>query len=160
MEHPLIRRRCLHDDLRDLSNLWEGVFHHLHSAFSWTRSVAKELHFNVLEAVLPLAIAGLDVLYDGLVEVPDQLPREAPHVVKHLETQEVSYFAFVHGKLQLQDVEVAQHEQIQGQAVVLHRHAVQAREELLRGAEGFLPVEPVGDTECSPNIASTLQWAS
>ena len=146
MEHPLIRRGCLHDDFRDLSNLWEAVFHHLNCAFRLTHSVTEELHFNVLEAVLPLAVPGLDVLYDGLVEVPDQLPGKAPHVVEHLKTQQVPHFAFVHRQLQLQDVKVAQHKQIQGQVVVLHRHAAQTRQELLRGVEGLLPVEPVDNT--------------
>lgn len=147
MVHPLIRCGCLHKDFRDPSNLWEAVFHHFHSAFRLTHSVSKELYFNVLEAVLPLAVPGLNVLYDCLMEVPDQLPGKAPHVVEHLETQQVPHFAFVHRQLQLQDVKVAQHEEVQGQVVVLHRHATQTREELLWGVEGFLPVEPVDNTE-------------
>lgn len=143
MEHPLIRCGCLHDDLRDLSNLWKAMLHHFYSAFRRTHSVSKELHFNVLKAVLPLAVPSLDVLYDSLMKVPDQLPGKAPHVVEYLKTQQVPHFAFVHRQLQLQDVKVAEHEEVQGQIVVLNRHTIQTRQELLWGVEGLLPVKPV-----------------
>lgn len=146
MQHPLIGCGRLHYDLRDLSNLWEAMFHHFYSALRLTHSIPKELHLNVLKAVLPLAVPSLNVLYDSLMEVPDQLPGEAPHVVEHLETQQVPHFAFVHRQLQLQDVKVAQHEEIQRQVVVLHRHAIQTGQELLWGVQGLLPVEPVDNT--------------
>lgn len=147
MEHTLIRCGCLHDDFRDLSDLWEAMFHHFFGAFRLTHGVSKELYFNVLKAVFPLAVPCLNVLYDSLMKVPDQLPGKAPHVVEHLKTQQVPHFAFVHRQLQLQDVKVAQHEQIQGQVVVLHRHTFQTRQELLWGVESLLPVEPVDNTE-------------
>lgn len=101
VEHPLIRCGCLHDDFRDLSHLWEAIFHHFFNDFRLTHSVTKELHFDILKAIFPLTVPCLDVLYDSLMKVPDKLPRKAPHVVKHFETQQVSHFAFVHGQLQL-----------------------------------------------------------
>lgn len=119
------------------------MFHHFCSAFRLARGISKELDFDVLKAVLPLTVSSLNVLYDSLMKVPDHLPGEAADVVEHLETQQVPHFAFIHRQLQLQDVEVAQHEEIQGQVVVIHRHSIQTRQELLRGVEGFLPVEPV-----------------
>ena len=122
------------------------MFHHFYSGFRLAHSISKELYFNVLKAVLPLAVSSLNVLYDSLVKVPDHFPGKAPDMVEHLKTQQVSHFAFVHRQLQLQDVKVAQHEEIQGQGVILHKRTVQTRKELLRGVEGLLPVEPVENT--------------
>lgn len=121
------------------------MFHHFCRAFRLAHSISKELYFDVLKAVLPLTVSSLNVLYDSLVKVPDHFPGEAAHMVEHLETQQVPHFAFIHRQLQLQDVEVAKHEEIQGQVVVVHRHSIQTRQELLRGVESFLPVEPVDD---------------
>lgn len=109
MQQPLIRCGCLHNDLRDLSNLWGAM---LHEVSSLTPSISKELNLDVLKAVLPLSVPHFNVLHDGLVEVTHQFPGKASHVVEHLEAQQVPHLALVHWQIQLQDVKVAQHEEI------------------------------------------------
>lgn len=118
-----------------------ALFHLLCGAARLADRAAEELGFDVLKAVFPLPIPRLDVQYDGLVKIPYSLPGETSDVVKNLETKEMPHFAFIDGQVQLQDVEVAQHEEIQGQVVVLNRHPVHTGKELLRGVERLLLVE-------------------
>lgn len=135
---PLIRCGCLHNDPGHLSTFWEALLHHLSCLAG---SISKELNLDVLEAVFPLSVPHFNVLHDGLVKVTHQFPRKAAHMVEHLEAQQVPHLALVHWQIQLQDVKVAQHEEIKGQLVVFYGHSIQTRQELLWGVESLLPVK-------------------
>lgn len=94
-------------------------------------SIPKEPGFDVLKSVAPLPLPFLDLLEDGLVEVPDGLPWETTYVIEDLEAQQVPHLSLLSQQILLQDVEVAQHIKVNGQAVIDHR----GRQEVL-GARG------------------------
>lgn len=91
-------------------------------------AVSEELAPEVLKAVAPATPAGLDLLEHHAVEEADELPRVAAQPVEHLVTQQVAEFALFAAQAHLEQLEVAQHEEVEREAVVAPgRAAVQGR---------------------------------
>ncbi|XP_044798879.1 uncharacterized protein LOC123333688 isoform X2 [Bubalus bubalis] len=96
------------------------------------RAVFEELSSEVLEAVAPAAPPGLHLLDHHAVEETDEFPRVATQPVEHLVAQQVAELALLAAQAHFEQLEVAEHEEVQREAVVAPGcAAVEGRQEVL-----------------------------